>query len=383
MQSYRQLKRIILVAISSTLLHGCATKLGTVFSDAEVRVMGGSLQALVGSGSPPGEYILETTSGTAISRGVFTPPRRSTWMPGQFPINFSVDIRRFSENTAKSCMQIRRPDGRLVAVGFPKQTEFTVPAFEAQWLQHVEIPRIRNVLSTLDRQKFTAQNAARWLSDHPNVYVRGTCRVPDLGAPPAAACRSEREAEAKYAEGCMMSNFGCSLAGAAADVTVAGVLNEGSVSTVANYLAANGCSLRYDRLQGQRSDPWVYFRANGVAWLTDVIYRRLVNESPKGEEKFIVAAIAGALNYKLCMNDAVTNCLNNYQRWEAPGRKLYEQCVNVNTQREASNRVLDRYGGDRDSLEQQIRENERRVQALTKGGLLQRRGAALRTIDGC
>ena len=376
--------RSFLILIVAFALSGCVRNLTTIASDADVNVVGNDLQLLIAADSPSGTYKLETADGRVLSQSDFKPPRRTGFMPGaRYPVALRVNHRTMDASTVTSCLRIRRPDNELVSIGITRRKEFKVPAFEANWIKHKKIPEIRRTMGAIQQNENKLKRTRSWLNSHPNVYKNGACHIPLSGSPPASACRSEREAKSRFHEVCFSANFGCAIAGATADSVSSAITNRGEVSALANLLAANSCSLLHDRAYGQKSDPWVYLRANGVAWLTEALYRSMVNDNPGIEEKYVIAAIAGGFNYGLCIDDQTRRCLNVYERWQRPAANLYKQCKSVRQQQMAAIRFNARHGGDARQLQAQLEENQQRLNELADGGFLGRRGRALREITSC
>lgn len=347
------------------VLAGCAG-VRSLVSEADIRPMGSGLMAILSGDHPAGTYWLETTQGKAVARGVVGSPRPGGAIQGRATMPMSVDLRLHPE--ARGCLRLRRPDGKLVAIGASGQTEFRLPAFEAAHIQMVELPELQ--LAERDHQRHLRTVAAtrQWMAGAPpELTPNQTCRVP---LPSYGACGSEHTARQAARASCFEANVACGAAAVGADIVARWTDTKQGAASLLPHLTSGACTIAYDLQRGDNINWWSLFRGLVIDVTAESLYRSLVNENPSVSEKVALAGMVGALHYELCLSDAVDQCRQQASRQQRFAQAQYRGCVDRMGQYRRAEYLLERYGAPAD-IQKVQRARQARLQELNARGLFQ------------
>lgn len=320
----------------------------TLLEVADIYVEGKNIRVTINGEAKIGNYSLETVQGTTIA----TVNTKS----GMFW--FRVDPQKLSTETAGSCMRIRTPDNDFLAIGFRKSEEFKIPALEMEVIKNYEIPRIKRLIALYDSQCEIRENEKNWLETHPDLYVDNYCQFPDTGPEPEGVCSSKFKAEEMYGDYCFSANVVCNVGGTFAAQTLFGenTSNLNQYADIAEFFAANGCSLAVDKFNGVKINGFTALRSMTISFITDGLYKTLINKNPSIEEKYFVAAVAGSLNYELCINDMYSECITKRNQWLYPYRQLYSQCNEHKNRYDEAVRIINQLEENHEDLEKLLSE---------------------------
>lgn len=338
---------IILALIVASLSASCVGLQGGA-READLQPSSNGVTAIMAADSPVGLYSLETTGGQVISRnvlGAITQYQRleKTTRPG---VSFSVNINQSPE--AQSCLQIRRPDNQLVRVGLGGQVVFKLPAFEAAYIQQVEIKEIQQAIwSYPSNQRIAGSNP-------------GSCVPP--GVVPAA-CQSEEAAIEAVREPCFLGNFACSGLGVGAGIYYSKKIDESNAGAFANLLLSNGCSLLVDKIYNLESDPLIYLRSIIVSASAELLYKSVVNSNPSAGETVALSLTAGIINFGLCLQDAAAQCRVQNATARAYSQMAYQSCVQRQNSYRVASVLISKYGSP-DQAKKILAAKQERVRQL-------------------
>ncbi len=337
---------------------GCAS-LNKIIGGTEVEKRGAYIGIVSSKNNPPGEYAIETTEGVTIAKASIKYSASNSFL------QFLPDYTTVDSKIAKSCLRIRTPQKKYMPIGLSGNTTFKIPSLELDAIRYHDIPELQRQISQFDAQKRKKEIAYQWLTSRPNLYNGHNCVLPNNGPMPSNACLSATSAK-KY---CAISNFGCAFAGAIAEnITELG--NNTSLSqygSLANLLASNECSIKYDSYKKQNFDFWTLLRVNFISYITQEIIESFLKDNPEIDKKYLIAAIAGKINYELCMNDKYNECAEARRKWQNRGRKEYDACIKQKTIYDNANQALSNHGKSKEELKYDLKELQDKIKPSIYG----------------
>ena len=352
MKSFIKIILHFVLLISTLQILGCAS-LNTITGGTEVAKRGAYIQVVSSKNKSPGEYALETTEGTTIAKASIKYSASNSFL------QFIPDYTKVNSKIARSCLRIRTPENKYMPIGLSDKTKFKIPSLEMDAIRHHDIPELQRQISQFDHQQRKKKMAYQWLTSHPNLYDGYKCIRPNIGPMPNNACLSIPGAQ-NY---CAISNFGCGFTGAVAEEITEWDKNTSlsQYGSLANILASNGCSIKYDSYKNKSFDLWTLLRANLITYLTQEVVESFLKENPNIDKKYLIAAIAGTINYQLCMNDKYNECTEARRKWRNRGNREYKVCINQKIIYDNSNHALSIHGKSKEELKYDLKKLEDRI----------------------
>ena len=377
------MRHSVLIVLLVGLASACMVP-GFLTGKPELRPEGDALYVSLSSNSPAGSYSLETVDGLVIGRGSYSSGSRQQ-QRGRYPgyraagpgVSIRFDSRR--DPDASGCLLIRQPDGQLLDLGASGRKSFQLPALEAANLRAFTIRELQQAERDYDRNQRIVAQSKRWIEANPGLLSsEQTCRLP---REVVSACSSESTLRPARAA-CFQGNFSCAIAGASVDAWVSSAVGASErAATMANYLSSNACSLASDSSQGRSTDLFTFLRSLAVSVSVDAIYRGLVNENPGIAESYLLAGLAGALNYELCVNDTINECRNATSRRARFEESQHRACVNRMRDYRSATTMLGKYGSPSD-IQQALKASQARLRKLTSVNFF-RRTPLVRQVRAC
>lgn len=365
----------ILSAAVLALAAGCAG-VASLMSDAEIRPMGTGFVAGLSTSMPHGVYTLEHVKGRVLAAAA-TDPLRGAAINGRVPLMMNVNLRMFPE--ARECLRLRRPDGQLLAVGAPGQTQFRLPSLEAAFIQNVETPELTAAEREHARNVQVVADTQRWMAANPEALTAGqTCRVPLRSF---GVCSTDRIAREAAKESCLASVVTCGSASTLADLaTKWSTQNQGAASLVSAF-TGGACSAAFDISRGDSVNVGAILRDLFVDVTAQALLNSLTQNNPSVEARLLTAATVAAIQNEFCLNDAVAQCRQQNAAQQRGAALQFQRCNQRMTAYRRAGYLLDTYRSPPE-IRSALQARQARLKDLHSTSILQRTPAVLR-VESC